>query len=315
MEEDSCWKMETMEDGADGSLERWKINSSVVARRWGDTLTTRRCGGRCSLWTTALSLWPRRFGVFPFTYFVIVGSCDGIVCLYDYGDNSIILWNPSIRRTVILPDCPRRCYSEVEVAFGYDPIADDYKVVSLPIVNVNRDGGSYVYAMKTDACFLIDSPMPDFRKVKTKACFVSGALHWLAQRYKKSNWYILTFDLSTHVFSSVVSPHITRTVVPISLRGCLAIIINESSIWVRRDDSWSVEIKLEKNNDVGDLKGVLQLGTSCDLIFDLYSIGYEMYNPNTGACLSLVDFDDAYFLLDVVPCVESLQLLDIGTSC
>ncbi|KAL4581732.1 hypothetical protein LXL04_006260 [Taraxacum kok-saghyz] len=206
---------------------------------------------------------------FPFSYSIIVGSCNGIVCLYNYSDNSIKLWNPSIRRTVILPDCPRRCYFEVEVAFGYDPIADDYNVVRLTIVNVNRDGGSYVYAMKTDAWCLIDSPMPDFRKVKTKACFVSGALHWLAQRYKKSNW---------------------------------------------RDDSWSVEIKLDKSNGVRDLEGVWQLGSTGDLIFDLYSKGYKVYNPNTWACSSLVDFNDAYFLL-VVLCVESLQLLDIGTSC
>ena len=56
------WKRETGEEGADGS--RWKKwKRSVVARRFLDTLTTRRCGGRCALSTTPSSFWPRRRGV------------------------------------------------------------------------------------------------------------------------------------------------------------------------------------------------------------------------------------------------------------
>ncbi|KAJ6901463.1 hypothetical protein NC651_019279 [Populus alba x Populus x berolinensis] len=66
--------------------------------------------------------------------FEIVASCNGVVCLrgrypeFD-GSRRLILWNPSIKKTLRLPP-PRSFTSTVPtlLGLGYDPRSDDYKV-------------------------------------------------------------------------------------------------------------------------------------------------------------------------------------------
>ncbi|KAI3524342.1 hypothetical protein L1887_02995 [Cichorium endivia] len=74
----------------------------------------------------------------------IVGLCNGVLCLVDLKENRISLWNPSIRRKLTLPGCPRTS-SYMTIGFGFDPITDDYKIVSV----FNKYGSlretSYVY--------------------------------------------------------------------------------------------------------------------------------------------------------------------------
>ncbi|KAL4582233.1 hypothetical protein LXL04_006777 [Taraxacum kok-saghyz] len=257
---------------------------------------------------------------FPFTYSTIVGSCDGIICLFDYNDNHISLWNPSIRRTLILPDCPRRCYSASEIGFGYDPITDDHKVVSVPGVIGEHVELAYVYSIKKNAWCAVSSPMPVYRRVslKSRACFVSGALHWLVQLYGAREFFIMKFDLSKHVFSRVPSPEPRWTKGPTAVHGCLAVVteqsLTENWIWVRRGDSWCVVFKLKEAEEADDLGGALQLGTDGVLVFDMV-FGFQVYNPKTGAYPRLVDFNYDSFLLENCQCDESLRLLDMGTSC
>uniref|UniRef100_A0A6N2LRH4 F-box domain-containing protein n=1 Tax=Salix viminalis TaxID=40686 RepID=A0A6N2LRH4_SALVM len=69
--------------------------------------------------------------------FEIVASCNGVVSLrvrhreFD-GSWRLILWNPSIKKTLYLPP-PRSCASTVTtlLGLGYDPRSDDYKFFSL----------------------------------------------------------------------------------------------------------------------------------------------------------------------------------------
>ncbi|CAI9285752.1 unnamed protein product [Lactuca saligna] len=91
------------------------------------------------------------------------------------------LWNPSIRRKLTLPDCPRRCSSVVEIGFGFDSITDDYKIVSISNPEYGGNAGtSFVYSIKTSSWCEIASPTPFIGDMMTsKACFVNGTLHWL----------------------------------------------------------------------------------------------------------------------------------------
>ena len=60
--------------------------------------------------------------------------CDGIICLI-FGDETM-LWNPSLRESKLLPP-PKSAYKfdicgQVGITgFGYDPVANDYKVVKI----------------------------------------------------------------------------------------------------------------------------------------------------------------------------------------
>lgn len=62
----------------------------------------------------------------PRSNFDIIGSCNGILYLIEFGTN-ISLWNPSIRRKRTLPANPFE-EPRVAIGFGFDPISNDYKI-------------------------------------------------------------------------------------------------------------------------------------------------------------------------------------------
>ncbi|KAF5763073.1 putative F-box domain-containing protein [Helianthus annuus] len=66
---------------------------------------------------------------------IIVGSCNGILCVYENVNGGIHLWNPSIRRKVTIQNRPS--WSDYKIrhdplGFGFDPILDDYKILMRP---------------------------------------------------------------------------------------------------------------------------------------------------------------------------------------
>ncbi|KAL7602618.1 hypothetical protein Lser_V15G23746 [Lactuca serriola] len=261
---------------------------------------------------------------FPYnSYYWIVGSCNGILCLYDNSDeNHVILWNPSIRRKLNLPICPLRCF---QIGFGFDPITDDYKIVSIPKYYGGGRGrgitqSSFVYTMKKGCWCEIGFPSSSSSSaygVLSFTCFVNGALHWVVVKdyLTDSNddvgRYILTFDLSTHVFGMISLPEPnweTRHVT--TIQDSLAVISwkhDQSWIWIRREASWSVVYKF-----VEGVMGVLQLSNNYDLLVRTYGKTLQIYNSKTGARSELVGFNDVFYRDDIVLCVESLQLLDTG---
>ncbi|KAI3680353.1 hypothetical protein L2E82_50405 [Cichorium intybus] len=123
--------------------------------------------------------------------------------------NRITLWNPSIRRELTIPSSSCLNLDEVSrlgTGFGFNPITDDYKIVS--IVEVGDDETvetPCVYTLKTGTWCAIASPTPSVRVVLSKACFVNGSLHWAVEDSDAivDFFYILTFDLSTHVFGCI----------------------------------------------------------------------------------------------------------------
>ncbi|KAL7610157.1 hypothetical protein Lser_V15G11461 [Lactuca serriola] len=261
------------------------------------------------------------------------GSCNGILLLSDAvygcgnGNGVISLWNPSIMRQLTLPDCPlRRCSGGMAIGLGFDPITDDNKVVSIPAYGNTRIlKSSFVYAMKTGAWHPIDSPMPLYFKVLSRARYLNGVLHWVVERYSTdSNYiklgYIMTFDLSSHVFGMLDLPKPGwKTQELATIQGSLAVISsvsNDSWIWVRGEtnDSWSVVSKL-KTEDGAELRKVLELTNNGDLLLDVLLKKFYVYTPKTGALSTLADFNDASSLVDMDAYVETLQLFHIGTAC
>ncbi|XP_026435495.1 putative F-box protein At1g53550 [Papaver somniferum] len=69
--------------------------------------------------------------------FTIVGSCNGLVCLFDY-DDTIIISNPIIKEYVILPKVTPPSHIDERLlsrymfcGFGYLPKIEEYKVVRM----------------------------------------------------------------------------------------------------------------------------------------------------------------------------------------
>jgi hypothetical protein len=68
---------------------------------------------------------------------VVVGSCNGIVCLHDNYGLNIVLWNPATRETKVVPEskllrCPVGYLVYFNgIGFGFDAKTNDYKIINL----------------------------------------------------------------------------------------------------------------------------------------------------------------------------------------
>ncbi|KAL7219148.1 hypothetical protein ACSBR2_012260 [Camellia fascicularis] len=141
---------------------------------------------------------------FPFKspngYFRIFGSYNGLLCAcddyYDYsqdhfygsiGDASqIVLWNPSIRKsvTICMPCRPPGCYMFV-LGFGAHPTTPEYKVVRLVYLTAYSSHFAPKVELFTQGTGLwrcIDSVAPPYCMVEFmwSQAFVNGAVHWVA---------------------------------------------------------------------------------------------------------------------------------------
>ncbi|CAI9295056.1 unnamed protein product [Lactuca saligna] len=276
----------------------------------------------------ALYLCPKRGYIditteVPFPSGAPIGSCNGTFCLWT--KKGLILWNPSIRRKLIVPEFPQRSepFTLRGIGFGFDPISDDYKVVQTSNVKGNN---SFVYAVKSGTWCEIASPkhQNQIQSIRYDSFFFNGVLHWVTyinQREKKTGCIscILTFNLSTHVFDMIPVPMSVRIWVTSGLttmQGSLALIscndeISESWIRVWRDASWSVVFKLK--TDQLFILGVLELHPQA-LLLNTFSHGLHVYNLKTGVSSRVGDFNAASSLRNFYQCVETLHLLDMGET-
>ncbi|GKC16542.1 F-box/kelch-repeat protein-like protein [Tanacetum coccineum] len=261
---------------------------------------------------------------FPLTYWRIVGSCNGILCLLD-NENNFILWNPSIRRKQTIHDPIFRIYHRrIATGFGFDPVTNDYKIVM--IYGENGSYSSFVYSIKKLRWYVISFPITTpLNYTSPLGCFVNGVLHWLA--IEKINGiighrYILTFNISTHAYGMIeLSPewpiHETRPFTIIN--GSLALRSSKdenATIWVRTTEhndtgSWFVYFQ-GKLAELG-LGRVIQLTSNGDLFLSYFAKGrFQVYNRETNMQSRLVEFNDSSIIGDVEMYVESLELLERG---
>ncbi|XVF52500.1 hypothetical protein PTKIN_Ptkin05aG0023100 [Pterospermum kingtungense] len=147
----------------------------------------------------------------------ILGTVHGLICLSDdifEFSNRIVLWNPSIRKSIELPR-PNITSDEVgsyifTLGFGFDAKKHDYKVVRLAYVR-SGDHRSHLLPPKVEVFSVAEK---GWRMVSGKGiecyfvedtwsqCFLNGRVHWIAYEKKiggVKNW-VLLFDMEDEKF-------------------------------------------------------------------------------------------------------------------
>ncbi|KAL7250453.1 hypothetical protein ACSBR1_012462 [Camellia fascicularis] len=162
---------------------------------------------------------------FPFKSLIgcfrIVGSCNGLLCLCDdyVGDtHHIVLWNPSIRKSVTLPmPCkPRGPYMFV-LGFGAHRMTHEHKVVRIVYEkeHINRfkvPPKVELYTQGIGSWREIDSAAaPPYCMVEFmwSQAFVNGAVHWVAYDPSVVGGFrnlIVSFDMVSEGFSEMMIP-------------------------------------------------------------------------------------------------------------
>ncbi|XP_043715299.1 F-box protein CPR1-like [Telopea speciosissima] len=208
-----------------------------------------------------------------FSWLEIVGSSNGLLCLsfshvsFRKKGNILYLCNPATLEIKHLPNAPIEYtgawdYSYTAFGFGFDSIANDYKVVSIDYFQKHGmlDGTIHpsevkVYSLTTgqwrrleDASFNI-SPA---QKTKLTNAVVNGAIHWMADNVKFSSEFIISFDLGLEIFRPIPEHEYRHGGRLYSknvgvLGGCLSVFdvycYQCIEIWVMKDygvkDSWA----------------------------------------------------------------------------
>ncbi|KAL4616219.1 hypothetical protein ACB092_07G182700 [Castanea dentata] len=159
---------------------------------------------------------------FLVSYALSAGSCNGLVCLFQFRNAStnvdpIYLWNPSIRKFKRLPSYYLTHFHRVSTGFAYHSETNDYKVVNIyqvPAPNfhgVEVEVEAEVYTLSSNSWRkvgislknnIVLSPFTD-----TTSTFVSGALHWLGYISEAAFPYmILSFDVNNDKFGEIALP-------------------------------------------------------------------------------------------------------------
>ncbi|KAI3523571.1 hypothetical protein L1887_01795 [Cichorium endivia] len=137
----------------------------------------------------------------------IAGCCNGLLLMV-MKHGTLLIWNPSTRRSNRLPygRFKVRLGWYVNYGFGYDESTEDYKVVG-----ISCRGASYskynvkIYSLKTGSWknigdFPLGVPLDDF------GTFSNGTLHWAARRGSFDSWKIVSLDLADETYGELLQP-------------------------------------------------------------------------------------------------------------
>ncbi|XP_021724472.1 putative F-box protein At1g32420 [Chenopodium quinoa] len=158
-------------------------------------------------------------------YFLIIGCVNGLICLWDETPNTLMLWNPSIRKYYTLPvykrsdriGFPRSVVRDMCFGFGYDALSNDYKVVRIIFYNMMLDDNTI--ALRTlVVAFSLRRKL--WRRVKyvaplclySRSCNVGGFVYRLTQ-IDNYGFEIVSFDLSAEKFAELACPEGVKSVI------------------------------------------------------------------------------------------------------
>lgn len=152
---------------------------------------------------------------------VIVGSCNGLVCLYK--DSMILLWNPATKEHKVLPSpCIGPPFLNpllVRVSMGFGLHVNDYKVVRVVKFRSQVAAKVEVYSTRKGCWRVInDAIVPCDIEQRKCSVVVKGVPYWLGfgpfwpdtifgpEREVRRDEFVLSFDMGNEVFRQVDVP-------------------------------------------------------------------------------------------------------------
>ncbi|GKD71749.1 F-box/kelch-repeat protein-like protein [Tanacetum coccineum] len=145
----------------------------------------------------------------------------------------------------------------------------------------------------------------------------------LGKSYGKFHSCILTFDLATHVFSTIELLESSCAFTHLTIfKGSLAIISRKGInnwIWVRESSnttSWSLALKMEIDYPEEGIERITELANGDFLLkfFTRVGVLFRVYNTKTRIQTGLVGLNDDSVEWDAEMYVESLELLGMRSA-
>ncbi|XP_030966873.1 F-box/kelch-repeat protein At3g23880-like [Quercus lobata] len=209
--------------------------------------------------------------------FQLVGSVNGLFCLYE--ENRFILWNPCIRKFIILPKTSVTGLFPCYLALGFDSRDNDYKVVRIAyqLVKIRSEGAKpplvEVYSVREGSWRITSGgdsypPKITISNWPHQAASLNGAVYFPANDWGEAqSSVVLSFDLGDEVFRVISLPNgkfkLTAHIVTSVFKGLLSLICYEHqhmgeyymgsvkccSVWVMKEygvvDSWTKQFTID----------------------------------------------------------------------
>jgi F-box interacting protein len=229
--------------------------------------------------------------------FRLIGSENGMMCLVE--DEQFILWNPSIRKVVNLPEpcitaktCGRMPCNE---AFGFDLRTNDYKIVRISFPYscnaILMEPLVEVYSVSTGSWRISGATFPRSATLtdwfNPKAC-LNGSVHFAG--HAQGNATVFSFDLRDELFRKMILPEsmvpLDTDIVTCVFKGSLALLCYHKqatrrgccSIWVMKEygvvDSWEQQFTI---GIAGGIENVLGFRKNGHIILETRKIGWPGY--------------------------------------
>ncbi|XP_074265177.1 F-box/kelch-repeat protein At3g06240-like [Silene latifolia] len=157
----------------------------------------------------------------------ILGACDGLLLVQRYSSykEELRLWNPCIRKSLILPTnpLPPSLIGKDMYIFGFSPESNDYKVVAVSFKSRDRTMKMYVavytlsdqqWTVRNDGLNINHSYLQSLFKgnngfsSKSNTIYFQGAAHWLGNNPHGDIWqqsnqltHFVSFDFDTERFT------------------------------------------------------------------------------------------------------------------
>ncbi|XP_050217360.1 F-box/kelch-repeat protein At3g06240-like [Mercurialis annua] len=227
----------------------------------------------------------------------VVGSSNGLLCLYDYLGivrliKKFIIWNPSIRKSLLIPQpCSDLGAPHELIGFGFDSRTNDYKLLA----------NGFMYSLNCNSWKEIMTAKNITNRIwLSKSVFIHGRFHWLVFGEEKN--VVLMFDLRDEMFREISLPQCLENVrlgylriqafgeSSIAVTHVINNIRREYDIWVMEEygtgewtklatvgKCWNRPVELNGGaEDLSDSNDASADASMC-FYFDIYSFSWRFY--------------------------------------
>ncbi|KAK4256135.1 hypothetical protein QN277_009043 [Acacia crassicarpa] len=150
----------------------------------------------------------------PSVHSCTIGSSNGLLCLLHVW--SFILWNPATREVFQVPKAPNINRNVIfYVGFGFSPVVNDYKIVTISLSRLYGDGVYlvHVFSVSTRSWKEVEGgKLKGILAFVTRGFSFDGAIFWFGTGLKGQGRSLLSFDIATESFKLIPIPssvHVT----------------------------------------------------------------------------------------------------------